>query len=229
MQLEELQTQWQRLDDKLERALKVEGELLRMALTRAARRRINRLAIWPVIDVTLCVATLLLTGAFLSHHWADWALVAPAGIVMVAAILLLISGVRQLVQVFQIDWDGAVAEIQSSLTRLRIERIRQFKWVMLASPLVGFCGLVVGLQWLLDRLPEQHFLLDKITPWWVAGNYAFGVLFILFGQLIVRFLRKKFQFHGWWQRVLDDISGSTINTTTAELQRWTSLKSSASQ
>jgi hypothetical protein len=223
MQLEELQHQWQRLDEKLDRTLKLDGELLRLAVTQASRRRVNRLAIWPALDIAFCLGILLLTGFFLSRHWNTWSLVSPASIVMIAAIMLLLDSIRQLDRVSKIDWSGMVVDIQSSLSRLRIAKIRQFKWIILLSPLVGFCGLIVGLQWLLDRLPGPHFILDKFNPWWVASNYTFGVLFILFGHAVIRFLLKRYRYRGWWQRVLDGISGSSMTKARAELERWTSL------
>jgi len=51
---------------------------------------------------------------------------------------LLAASIRQLERVAKLDWCGPVAEIQSSLERLRVVKIRQFKWIMLLSPLVGF-------------------------------------------------------------------------------------------
>ena len=223
MQLEELQRQWQRLDEKLERTLKLNGELLRLAVMQPARRRVNRLAIWPALDIAFCLAVMLISGSFLGNHWKIWPLVGPASVVIIAAIMLLIDSIRQLNRVSEIDWGGAVVDIQSSLSRFRMAKIRQFKWFILLSPLVGFCGLIVGLQWLLDRLPEPHFILDKLNPWWAAGNYAFGVLFIPFGHAVVRFLAKRFRCRGWWQRALADISGSSMKKTREELERWASL------
>jgi hypothetical protein len=207
MQLEELQQQWQRLDEKLERTVKMNGELLRLAVMQPARRRLNRLAFWPALDTAFCVGVLLFAGSFLGKHWNTWSLVGPASVMMIAAI----------------DWGGTVADIQSSLSRLRMAKIRQFKWIILLSPLVGFCGLILGLQWLLDRLPEPHFILDKLNLWWAAGNYAFGVLFILFGQAVVGFLAKRFRGRVWWQRALSDITGSSMKKTKEELERWASL------
>ena len=229
MELEELQEQWQRLDEKFERTLNVESELLRLAVTQPARRRINRLAIWPAIDMVACVGMLILTGFFIAAHWNSLALVAPAGVLMIAAVMQLIDSMLQLQRVSEIDWDGPVVDIQSSLARLRIVKIRQFKWVILLSPLVGFCGLVVGLQWLLDWLPEEHLILDKLNPWWVAANYAFGVLFIPFGHIVIRLLARQFGNRGWWQSVLDGISGTSMTKARAELERWTSLNHEVSK
>jgi hypothetical protein len=223
MQLEELQQQWQRLDEKLERTVKMNGELLRLAVMQPARRRVNRLAFWPALDTAFCVVVLLFAGSFLGKHWNTPSLVGPASVMMIAAILLLNASIRQLILVSELDWSGTVVDIQSSLSRLRMAKIRQFKWIILLSPLVGFCGLILGLQWLLDRLPEPHFILDKLNLWWVAGNYAFGVLFIPFGQAVVGFLAKRFRGRGWWQRALSDISGSSMKKTKEELERWASL------
>jgi hypothetical protein len=181
------------------------------------------LALWPALDVVFCIGILVLTGSFLGDHWNIWSLAGPASILIIAAIMLLIDSIRQLALVSGIDWSGTVVDIQSSLSRLRIAKVRQFKWVILLSPLVGFCGLIVGLQWLLDRLPEQHFIFDKLNPSWVVANYVFGVLFIFFGHVIVRILAEQFSNRGWWQHVLDGISGSSMTKAEAELESWASL------
>jgi hypothetical protein len=97
------------------------------------------------------------------------------------------------------------------------------------SPLAGFSGLIVGLQWLLDRLPEPHFILEKVDPWWVVANYAFGVLFIPFGYAAIRFVAKRFRTRGWFQRVLDDISGTSIKRAEQELECWAGFDSAGSE
>ncbi len=224
MQLEELQRQWQRLDEKLEQTLKLQSEVLRQTVMPPARSRIGRLAIWSVLDIAFCVLTLLLVGSFVGDHWQMGSLVAPAAVVMLAAVVLLIDSIRQRVWVAEIDWSATVVEIQSALSRLRIAKINQFKWIMLCAPLVCFCVLIVGLQWLLERLPEPHFILDKVNPWWVGANYAFGVLFIPFGHAVIGFLARRFRERGWWQRVLDDVSGTSVNKAKLELERWASLE-----
>ncbi len=228
MQLDELQQQWQRLDEKLERTVRINDELLRLAIVQPTRRRMNRMAFWPALDIAFCIVVLLFAGSLLGTHWNAWSLVVPAGIVMLAAVLLLQFSIRQLILVSEIDWGGAVAGMQSSLSRLRLLKISQFKWIILLSPLVGFCGLIISLQWLLDRLAEPHRILDKLDPWWAAGNYAFGVLFVVFGQAASGFLARRFQGRGWWQRALDNLSGSSVKKSMADLGRWASLDTRAS-
>jgi hypothetical protein len=229
MQLEELQQQWQRLDEKLERTVKLNDELLRLTVLQPARRRVNRWAVWPAIDIAFGLGVSLFAGSFLGKHWGTWSLVGPTSIVLTATIMLLIFSIRQLIRVSEIDWSGTVVDIQSSLSRIRMATIGQVKWIILLSPLIGFSGLIVGLQWLLDLLSEPHFILDKLNPWWVGGNYAFAVLFIPLGHAVIGFLAKRFQFRGWWQNLVADLSGTSLRKTKDELERWASLDYKESQ
>jgi hypothetical protein len=223
MQLEELQQQWRDLDAKLDRSLRLDAEILRQTVLQPARRRMNRHAVWPALDCAFAAAVLLIGGSVLGDHWQAWSLVAPTALLMIAAILLLGSSIWQLQLVAAIDWSGAVADLQRSLLRLRLARIEQLKHVLLLSPLVGFCGLLVALQWLLDRLPQPELILDKLDPRWVAANYAFGVLFVFVGHGVVRFLARRFHASAWWQRALDALSGKSVERTIDEVTRWSGL------
>ncbi len=51
MQLEELQRQWQSVEEKLDRTMAIEGELLRQTVLKTTRTRVNRLAVWPAVDI----------------------------------------------------------------------------------------------------------------------------------------------------------------------------------
>lgn len=224
MQLEELQQQWRRLEQKLDQTLALEAELVRRVVMQPARRRVNRLAIWPAIDAAFCIVALLVGASFMSDHWRDWHVAAPAVAVIIGLIALLVSSIRQLQRVEALDWSGPVAEIQGSLEKLRVARIRQFKWIILLSPLMGFCALMVGLHWLFEWLTHDRVnLLEKINLWWIVGNYAFGVLFVPLGWLIAGVLEKKCHGHRWWQAVLDDISGSNLKAAAQDVEHWAGL------
>jgi hypothetical protein len=229
MQLEELQRQWQSVEEKLDRTMAIEGELLRQTVLKTTRSRVNRLAIWPTLDIAFCLVIVVFSGAFLGDHWDVWALAAPACIVVVAAIVLLIDSTRRLVHVATINWSGTVVEIQASLSQFRAAKIRQFKWIILFSPLVGFSCLITSLQWMLDRLPQPQLILEKVDPLWVTANFIFGALFVPFGYLAIRFFATRFQTRGWFQRILDDISGSSVRKAEREVERWISLTDAGSQ
>ena len=142
-----------------------------------------------------------------------------------SAILLLGSSIRQLMFIAELDWAGPVAAIQGSFERLRVLKIRQFKWVMLLAPLVGFCGLIVGLYWLANFASNgQANLLDKLDAAWVVGNYIFGVLFVPAGYFAAGVLAKWCSRHSWWQSVLDGISGTSLKAAAKEVETWANLQ-----
>ena len=227
MQLEELRQQWQRVEEKIDRTLAIEDELVRQVVLSTTRGRINRGAIWPVLDVAFGLAVVLFSGSFLGDHHNTWSLAAPAGIVLVAATVYLVDSVYRLVQMARINWSETIVEIQTSLAQIRVGRLRQFKWVILFSPLVGFSALIVVVQWLLDRLPEQHFILNEVDPVWVAANFIFGVLFVPLGYLAIRFLAKRYRTRGWFQDFLDDLSGTSVRRAEQEVERWIHLTDTA--
>ncbi len=72
MQFEELQQEWQRFDQKLDRSLALQAEVVRRVVMQPARRRVNRFAIWPVIYLVFCAVGLLLAGSSLGKHRPDW-------------------------------------------------------------------------------------------------------------------------------------------------------------
>jgi hypothetical protein len=221
MQLEELQRQWQQLDQKLERSLALETELVRQLVVQPARRRVNRLAIGPAIDVALLCAGLVIVGLFLAGHWPDWRLVFPALVLMGCMAALLINNIRQLQIVAELDWSGPVGAIQTALNQVQVEKIRQFKWIILLSPMVWFCGFVVGVHWLLEWLSGGRAnIIDKLHPGWVAGNYVFGILFVPAGYFAARALGAWGRRRGWWQSVLDGISDKSLKAATADVERW---------
>ncbi|MFT3881993.1 MAG: hypothetical protein QM703_20350 [Gemmatales bacterium] len=226
MQLEQLQQQWQRLDQKLDLSLAMQNELVKQIVMQPVQRRMNRLAVWPAIDAAFSLGVVLLSGTFLGSNWHETRLMIPAVVVMAGALALLISSVVQLNRISSLDWTSPVAEIQKSLELLRTIRIQQFSWVILLSPLVGFSALIVGLHGLLFWLSEGRVhILDKLDPWWVIGNYLFGLLFVPLGYYLARVLARKCRHQSWWQAVLDGISGKSLKQAALEVQRWASLSS----
>lgn len=224
MQFEELRAQWQQLDRKLDQSLAMQGDLIRQFVVRPARRRVNRLAFWPAVDVGFAAIGLLLAGSTLGDNWCDWRVVSPALVLMLGAIGLLGSSVRQLIHVGGLDWSGPVAEIQASLERLRIAKIRQFKWVILFSPLMGFCGLIVGLHALVGAASGGGAdIIDKLNPAWIVANYLFGVLFVPVGYIAARLLAQRYHGHRWWQSWVDDIAGKSLAAAKLDVERWVGL------
>lgn len=221
MQLDELQQHWQQLDQKLDRTLAMGTELMRQSIMQPARRRMNWQAFWPALDIVFCFCILLPTGNIIYQHGQNGRVLFPALVTMLSAIALLATSIQQLQLISELNWEGPVANIQTTLEKLKVAKIKQFKWIILLSPLAGFCGLVVLLHGVLAWLSQNRFsLMDQFNQNWLIANYIFSFAFILIGQLLASYLASKCQHHRWWQAVLDDISGKSLITATLDLKKW---------
>lgn len=220
MELEELERRWRLLDQKIDRVTERHLELIRSINLRPLRQRTGRLWFWPALDIAWCSLVLLLTGDFLWQHRDTTTLFLPAVVLMLGCIMLINSGVRQLLIISQVDWSLPVSEIQNALSRLQMAKIKQFKWVILTSPLVGFCGLLVGLQFIGDRLENPKVILEKMNTAWVLANVIFGIVFVPVGHFAVSRIADRFQSKGWWKRVVDDLAGRSLAGIQRELEKW---------
>ncbi len=218
MELDQLQERWRQLDQKLDRTLATKSAVLRQIGLQGTRRRINRLAVRPVIDLAFGVGVLLVTGSFLGDHWPEPTLVLPALGLVVASVLFVIDNIRQLASASRVAWDGPIADIQFAVSRLRHARIRQFKWIILLSPLLWLCMMAVG-----GMLIFGVNVMKTFDTLWVVGNIAFGLLFVPAGAVIARALGRRWQHHPFWRNLLDDISGRSLARAQQELRRWADL------
>lgn len=224
MQLEEMQQRWQQLDQKLDHLAELGSTLAHQVIVQPARRRVTRLALWPSIDIGFSVCLLILGIQFLRGHGQRLELLGPACTAMLGALGLLISSMLQLQLLSTLDWTGPVANIQASLHRLRVARIRQFKWIILLAPLMGFSAFLVGVYWVIDTVSQGRAdILEKLPASWVIANYVFGVLFIPVGYYVARALARHCKNHRWWQAVLNDIAGHSLQAAVQDVRRWDGL------
>ncbi len=225
IQLEQLEHRWRELDRKADATLSIATEAAKRLTLYPARRRVHRLAFWPALDALFAGIVVAACVAFLNRHVSDWRAAVPAAVTIAGALALLIESLRHLAIVIELDWSSPVAHIQASLDRLKARQIRQFKWIMLASPLVGFCALMVAAHALLWWASGGQFsVVDRLNPAWVYANYAFGVAFLAIGGLVARRLASRFRERSWWRRFLDSLSGTSLSRAIADLDQWAELQ-----
>jgi hypothetical protein len=218
MELEQLQAQWRLLDQKLEQSLAMQSALLRQIQTQKAKRRLNQLAVWPVIDLAFGVFVLFVSESCLGDHWTTPSLALPAASLMIAAIVFSAGNIRQLALVRLIEWDGPIGAIQTSMSRLRRARIQQFKWVILLAPLVWFAAMCVGGEVLFGA-----DLIASADRAWVISNILFGIAFIPGGIFLARLASNHWRETSFWKDLLDGISGRSLRAAQRELDQWSEL------
>jgi hypothetical protein len=220
MELQTLEERWLQLDKKIEENSSLLTALVKSTQERRADRLHRRLAFWPILDLAFGIVVLLIVGSFLGDHRLEASLSLPALAIMPAVIFLAIDNIRLLVLLADLSWDGPIASSQVMLSRFRQARIRQFKWIILLSPLLWICLSIV--------FAKKYFdinIIESTDPWWVASNLAFGVFFIPGGIWIARSLSNRWRGTKFWQSVLDSISGRGVVAAQRELQNWAEIES----
>ena len=216
-----LRQQWLRLERKLDAVLDVQAEIARRSILEPTRRRLHRHAFWPAVDIAFGLVVAFVAGSFLPQSLGDWRLIGSAAVTMAGSVGLIVSSIIQLNLIGRIDWDGPVNPMQFELERLKIAKLRQRKWILLLAPLVGFCALIASIHALVGWIAGQPVnVLDKVDSTWVVANFAFGIVFAIFGHVAARWITAKFAGQGSWKRFLDNLAGRSLQQAKNDLQRW---------
>jgi len=208
MDLDELKSRWEEMDRKLDASMKLNQRLVRQSLVGRAMSALKWLT--PGIAVELAINTILLVilGGFIAAHISEPRFLFPALALHLFAIAHLAGGLHQLVAIWGVSFDEPVLEIQRRLAELRILRIRVTKWTLIIAPLLWPLMLIVGMKML-------HVDAYRVLPGpWLAGNFVFGVAFVVVMLALAPRLRKM----RIMQRVMDDLAGRSLANATRFLK-----------
>jgi hypothetical protein len=121
-------------------------------------------------EVAFSVVVVLVIGSYLFGQLGTIRFALPADTSLLAAILMLSLGVRQLVALVEIDYAGPVVAIQRRLAELRLARARSNRWFLLSVPMLWALAIIVVPHGLVGFDIYRTFGLP-----FVAGNLIVGV------------------------------------------------------
>ena len=211
MELQDLQRQWVEYDKRLDTSVRLNARLVREASFDRASSSLKPLTRAILFELLLNVPAVLLLGSFLGDHVRELRFAAPALMLDVCAILLIVSGVHQLVAL-DIDYGAPIVEIQKKLEWLKTLRIRATKWTLLLSPLLWTPLLIVALKGLFGV--DAYAVFDK---GFLAANLLFGVVATGLMVWVSRRFADRFQGSPWVQRLMDVLAGRSLSKATAFL------------
>jgi hypothetical protein len=210
MTFEELQQQWKTQDAKLETIIHLNVAQLsatHLSSMTSALDRIRR-TLW--IELAINAVALLMLGSFIGDHLREPRFLIPAAVLHLCAIALFGVSVRQLVELGRVDYAMPVVEVQRSLTRMRMLRIRESKWTLLLAPALWTPLFLVGMKGLLGV--DAYAVFD---PAWIAANIVFSLAVIPLMVWVARHVGERFSRSPLLQRLSDDLAGRSFNDAAA--------------
>ena len=207
---EEMEAAWKAQSAKLDQVtLLLTDQVRRKNLSRVkAPLRSLIVSLW--LEIALSAAGMLLLGSFLAEHVTQARFVWPAMLMDVWFGASLIAVVRQLLTATKINYDEPIASVQQQLGRLRILRLKTFRWLFLTGQIVWWMPFLITALQMVFGVDAYRYL----TPGFIMANMLAGLALI---PLLLRVL-KGFRFAAkasWYECLADVIAGQSL----AEAQR----------
>jgi len=217
---DDLRTEWQKLDQRLDTM----EDLLRVGVASARSVRLDRtrsqlrkagLVLW--YELAMGLLAVLLVGSYLGDLPTNPRFLLPAVLLHLMAIGVLGSAAYQLVRVATVDFARPIVETQRDLASLRVVRARVHRGILFAAPLLWALLVVV--------VPHALVGLDVYRAFgaaWVGGNLAVGVVFLAMCLWLARLFPDSSLLH--W--LSDDLTGKRLAEASASLGEIEEFKSS---
>jgi hypothetical protein len=205
MNLEELQTKWAAYDQKLDASLRLNTQVLAALELNKTRSALQRLKIILALDLAMNFVLIMLFGAFIADHISEMQFVIPAVVLDLGVIVLIASGVRQLLLAGSVDYSEPVTAIQKTLVRLRLHRTRRTLLTLLVATLFWTPLLIVGCKALLG-LDAYAVLGSRYLLW----NLLVGCAMIPLLLWLSRKYAARMERSPRLQALMNDLAGRNV-------------------
>ena len=200
--LDQLRQRWQQAHHVVEPQLKLDVEVLRRNVLQRSRSAFSRHAIFLLLGLVGQGAVLVALLAFLGSHWDD-AIYRFLATPMAALALWQVSvSLSRFWSLRKLDLSAPVAQVRSVLDRHRGRQLLVTRWIILSSVLLWLPMLLVLLKGLFDVDLIWHLHPSVL---WV--NALVGVVFLLVGELLLRWAARRWSGSPALHRLLVETAG----------------------
>jgi hypothetical protein len=204
--LDEMKKVWAGYDEKLDRSIRLNQELLNTATLSKARSATQRLIGGLVFEAVMWFVIVVSLGGFISHHIPAVRLSLSAAALDVFSIAMLSATIRQIVALRQIDFGGPVTAVQKELEMLRVLRIRITQWALLGGTIVWAPFVIV--------IARTFLGLDIVNAPWLWANVVFGLCLIPLAFWLSKAFGARMGRFPFIQRIMNDLAGRNLNAAT---------------
>jgi hypothetical protein len=184
MELDELKSAWQRLDQRVEEIAALTRRSWTGTVTRRARWRLAPMLLGSVLNIIAGLIFAVMCGAFWSAHLDKPGVVVAGMTLHLASIGLVVIGAVRLALILQVDYTQPVLEIQRSLAKLQQWETRSFLVAWLGSWLVVTAAMMIAVA-----------ALTGFDLWQIAPSYVLMALAVSLAGGLAPWL-----LHRWAQR-----------------------------
>ena len=202
---EEMEAAWKAQSAKLDRTALLFTDQIRRESVSRIKTPLRGLIVSLWFEIALSFLGMLVMGGYLAEHITQFRYVWPAALMDLWFCATLISSIRQLLAATKVNYEEPIAGVQQQLGRLRILRLKTFRWLFLTGQIVWWMPfLITALRMVFGMEAYRYF-----TPGFILGNIFTGVAMIPLLLLVLR----KFRFAAgasWYQRLADVIAGQSL-------------------
>jgi hypothetical protein len=143
MEMTEMESLWRDVDQKLDRTIRLNRQLLVAGKLGEVKTPLRQLVAALAFEAAAAVCVLLALGSFLYAHAGEPRYAWPAAMLHVWAIGALAGTIGQLVLAIRINYEQPVVEIQRRIAELRLVRLRVIRWALATGLVVWWLPLLV--------------------------------------------------------------------------------------
>lgn len=199
---EEMQAAWTAQNAKLDQVTLLVTDQVRHDTIPRIKKPLRGLIVSLALEVVLCAIGMIVLGGFLADHIREIRFVWPAALMDLWLLVTLISSVRQFLTATSVNFDEPIVTVQVQLARLRILRLKTFRWIFLTGQIVWWIPFVITGLRMFFGVDAYNFL----TPIFLSANMVAGLAFIPLLLFVAK--RAAVQKHGsWYKRLADVIAG----------------------
>ncbi|BBB67697.1 hypothetical protein UNDYM_3444 [Undibacterium sp. YM2] len=205
MDLDLLKAEWQARDQRLELAVRMNTQMLRLSLLEQHRREIAK---WGWVDKYEIIAgtpVFIYLIWFLSHHIGNWQFALPAFALLVWTIAMPICNHRLRHALQDMDFGQPVTVVQKQLAEHKARRLSLLKWAFLLGQIVWFIPFILVLF-------KGVFGVDLYlkTSNFIGPSLLGGFLFIPLAIGMSKLLSGRLQHSARFQAFTDMLAGNDI-------------------
>ncbi|MFZ6775721.1 hypothetical protein ACO0LD_02735 [Undibacterium sp. Ji83W] len=208
MNFDLLKAEWEARDQRLEQAVRMNTQMLRLSLLEQHRREIAK---WSWVDKYEIIAgtpVFIYLIWFLAHHIGIWQFALPAYALLAWTIAMPILNHKLRHALQDMDFGQSIVTVQKQLAEHKARRLNLLKWAFLLGQIVWFIPFILvlfkGLFGVNLYLKTENF---------IGPSLIGGVLFIPLAIGISKLLSGRLKHSARFQAFTDMLAGKDIIQT----------------